>query len=145
MVFGGRFGRLILLAIIVALEASIFFSILYLLPSSSTDRATLTYVFDGTFFASVVVAWQSIRVLTSPARRMADQPDPRFIYSTVVNDTDTETYKRRLKMASDLYLQGTINTDEEFFWHVGEHTPREERVFRALKEARENFRKFAKN
>lgn len=144
MSFIGRFGQLLLLIILAAAVAFVYFSILYFVPSSSHNRADLTYVFDGLFFTTVVVAWHYIRSITNPARKLANEPDPRLIYTTVLNDTDTEEYKRRLKMASDLFLQGTINTEEEFFWHVGVHTPREEQVFVALKNARDKFRKFAR-
>lgn len=64
---------------------------------------------------------------------------PNFVYSNIVDDSDTDSYKQKLKEASDLYLQGKIKSDEEFFSVIGEHTPKEERILHALKGARENF------
>lgn len=144
MSYTGRLGGWIALIIVAVADCSIFFSIIYFIPSSSPYHTPLQYIFDSLFFATLVVAYHAIRTNSRPARVFAYKPNPRLIYSTMVDDTDTDVYKRRLKIAFDLYLQGTINTDEEFFWHVGEHTPREERIFAALKNERENFRKFVR-
>lgn len=141
MSYIGRFNKFFPVIILAAAVAFVLVSVLYIFPSSSPNRARFMYIFDGLFFITFVVAWHSIRSITHPPWKLANEPDPRLIYMTVLNDTDTDEYKRRLKMASDLFLQGTINTEEEFFWHVGNHTPREEQVFAALKEAKDKFRK----
>ena len=140
----GRFSHLILLIILAAGVASVFFSILYFVPSTSSYHSIFTHIFDGLFFLIVIIGYWLIRQKISPYERFANEPDPRLIYSTMINDTDTEEYKRRLKMACELYLQDTINTEEEFFWHVGVHTAREERVFNTLKDAKAKFRKLAR-
>ena len=89
----------------------------------------------------MVLTGQSIRFKTGFGRRVVYRSKSNFIYSNIVDDSDTDSYKQKLKEASDLYLQGKINSDEEFFAVIGDHTPKEDRIFRALKEARENIGK----
>ncbi|AKA48122.1 hypothetical protein IX51_02305 [uncultured archaeon] len=118
----------------------IFISVFYFVPSTSPYYTPLYYLVDFLSFFAVIIAWQSIR----SARRVVYKTNRRFIYSTIEDDSDTDEYKQKLKEASDLYLQGGINSDEEFFTVLGEHTPKEERIFRALKGARQEFGKMGR-
>lgn len=141
MTLSGRFTRWIPLLIVAVIDFLLFASVFYFVPSSSPYYTPLYYLVDFLTFFAVIIAWQSIR----SARRVVYKTNRRFIYSTIEDDSDTDQYKQKLKEASDLYLQRKINSDEEFFSVVGEHTPKEERIFRALKGARENFGKMGRS
>jgi hypothetical protein len=144
MAFSGRFTRWIPLIIVAVVDFFVLFSVLYFIPSSSPFYTPLYYLFDALTFAAVVITWQSIRFKTGWGRSFVSSSKPKFTYSTIVDDSDTDEYKQKLKEASDLYLQGKIGTDAEFFSIIGEHTPKEERIFRALKGTRENLGKMGK-
>ena len=139
MAFSGRFTRWIPLLIVAVVDLFVLFSVLLFVPSSSPYYTPLYYIVDALTFAAVVLIWRSIRFKTGFGRRVVFRSTPNFIYSNLVDNSDTDSYKQKLKEASDLYLQGKINSDEEFFSVIGEHTPKEERILRALKGARENF------
>lgn len=139
MAFSGRFTRWIPLVIVAVVDFFVIFSVLYFVPSSSPFYTPLYYLFDALTFAAVVLTGMFIRSKTGLTRRFVLRPKPTFIYSTIVDDSDTDEYKQKLKEASDLYLQGKIQTDEEFFSVIGDRTPKEERIFRALKTTRENL------
>lgn len=144
MAFTGRFTRWIPLLIVAVVDFLIFVSVFYFVPSSSPYYTPLYYIVDALTFAAVVLTAQSIRFKTGFGRKIiyrSNTSKPNFIYSNIVDDSDTDIYKQKLKEASDLYLQGKINSDEEFFTVIGEHTPKEDRILRALKGAREEFEK----
>ena len=124
---------------VAVVDFLIFVSVFYFVPSSSPYYTPLYYIVDALTFAAVVLTAQSIRSKIGYKRRVFSMQKPKFIYSNIVDDSDTESYKQKLKEASDLYLQGKINSDEEFFKVICMHTPKEERIFRALKRAREEF------
>lgn len=124
---------------VAVVDFLIFVSVFYFVPSSSPYYTPLYYIVDALTFAAVVLTAQSIRSKIGYRRRVFSMQKPKFIYSNIVDDSDTESYKQKLKEASDLYLQGKINSDEEFFKVICMHTPKEERIFRALKRAREEF------
>jgi hypothetical protein len=145
MAFSGKFTRWIPLLIVAVVDFLIFVSVFYFVPSSSPYYTPLYYIVWALTFAAVVLTGHSIRFKTGFGRRVVYRSKPNFIYSNIVDDSDTDSYKQKLKEASDLYLQGKINSDEEFFSVVGEHTPKEERIFRALKGARENFGKMGRS
>lgn len=140
MAFSSGFTRWIPLIIVAVVDFLIFISVFYFVPSTSPYYTPLYYLVDFLSFFAVIIAWQSIR----SARRVVYKTNRRFIYSTIEDDSDTDEYKQKLKEASDLYLQGGINSDEEFFTVLGEHTPKEERIFRALKGARQEFGKMGR-
>jgi hypothetical protein len=124
---------------VAVVDFLIFVSVFYFVPSSSPYYTPLYYIVDALTFAAVVLTAQSIRSKIGYKRRVFSMQKPKFIYSNIVDDSDTDSYKQKLKEASDLYLQGKINSDEEFFKVICMHTPKEERIFRALKRAREEF------
>jgi hypothetical protein len=144
MAFSGKFTRWVPLIIVAVVDFFVLFSVLYFIPSSSPLYTPLYYLFDALTFAAVVLVGHSIRFKTGWGRRAVYRSKPKFTYSTIVDDSDTDEYKQKLKEASDLYLQGGIETEDEFFSIIGEHTPKEERIFRALKGARENLGKMGK-
>ena len=144
MSFSGRFSRWIPLLIVAVVDFFVLFSVLYFLPSSSPYYTPLYYIVWALTFAAVVLTGNSIRFKTGFGRRVVYRSKPNFIYSNIFDDSDTDEYKKKLKEASDLYLQGKISSDEEFFSAIGEHTPKEESIFRALKVARENFGKMGR-
>ena len=144
MAFSGRFTRWIPLLMVAVVDFLIFVSVFYFVPSSSPYYTPLYYIVDALTFAAVVLTAQSIRSKTGYRRRVFSMQKPNFIYSNIIDDSDNESYKQKLKEASDLYLQGKINSDEEFFTVIGEHTPKEDRIFRALKGAREEFEKMGR-
>lgn len=45
-----------------------------------------------------------------------------------------------MKEASDKYLQGKLNSEDEFYSIIGEKTAREERILRAISEVNTKFR-----
>lgn len=137
MAFSGRFTRWVPLIIVAVVDFLILFSVLYFVPSSSPYYTPLYYIVDALTFAAVVLTAQSIRSRTGYYRKNAVfRLNPNFFYSTIIDDTDTDDYKQKVKEASDLYLQGKINSDEEFFQMIGEHTPKEERILHALKKVK---------
>lgn len=139
-----RFTRWAPLIIVAVLDFFIIFSVLYFVPSSSPYYTPLYYIVDALTFAAIVLTAQSIRFKTGFGRRVIysqKAQKPKFIYSSIVDDSDNEAYKVKLKEASDLYLQGKINSSEDFFAAIGAHTQKEERIFRALKGARDEFNK----
>ena len=144
MAFSGKFTRWVPLIIVAVVDFFVLFSVLYFIPSSSPFYTPLYYLFDALTFAAVVLVGHSIRFKTGWGRRAVYRSKPKFTYSTIVDDSDTDEYKQKLKEASDLYLQGGIETEDEFFSIIGEHTPKEERIFSALKGARENLGKMGK-
>ncbi|MGP6293992.1 hypothetical protein [Caldiplasma sukawensis] len=147
MAFSGRFTRWVPLLIVAVVDFLVLFSVLYFVPSSSPYYTPLYYIVDALTFAAVVLTAQSIRFKTGFGRKIiyrSNTTKPNFIYSNIVDDSDTDIYKQKLKEASDLYLQGKINSDEEFFTVIGEHTPKEERILLALKGAREEFEKMSR-
>jgi hypothetical protein len=144
MAFSGRFSRWIPLLIVAVVDFLIFVSVFYFVPSSSPYYTPLYYIVWALTFAAVVLTGNSIRFKTGFGRRVVYRSKPNFIFSNIIDDSDTDSYKQKLKEASDLYLQGKINSDEEFFSIVGEHSPKEDRIFQALKVARENFGKMGR-
>ncbi|MGP6207854.1 hypothetical protein ACNF42_07510 [Cuniculiplasma sp. SKW3] len=147
MAFSGRFTRWVPLLIVAVVDFLVLFSVLYFVPSSSPYYTPLYYIVDALTFAAVVLTAQSIRFKTGFGRKIiyrSNTTKPNFIYSNIVDDSDSDIYKQKLKEASDLYLQGKINSDEEFFTVIGEHTPKEDRILRALKGAREEFEKMGR-
>lgn len=112
MAFSGKFTRWIPLLIVAVVDFLIFVSVFYFVPSSSPYYTPLYYIVDALTFAAVVLTAQSIRSRTGYRRRVVFRSNPNFIYSNIVDDSDNDNYKQRLKEASDLYLQGKINTDE---------------------------------
>jgi hypothetical protein len=144
MTLSGRFTRWIPLLIVAVIDFLLFVSVFYFVPSSSPYYTPLYYIVGALTFAAVVLTGNSIRFKTGFRRSVVYRSKPNFIYSNIVDDSDTDEYKQKLKEASDLYLQGKINSDEEFFSLIGEHTPKEERILRALRGARENFGKMGR-
>ena len=144
MALSGRFTRWIPLLIVAIVDFLILFSVFYFIPSSSPYYTPLYYIVDALTFAAVVLTAQSIRFKKGFGRRVVYRSKPNIIYSNILDDSDTDSYKQKLKEVSDLYLQGKINSDEEFFTVIGEHTPKEDRIFRALKGAREEFEKMGR-
>ena len=144
MALSGRFTRWIPLLIVAIVDFLILFSVFYFIPSSSPYYTPLYYIVDALTFAAVVLTAQSIRFKKGFGRRVVYRSKPNIIYSNILDDSDTDSYKQKLKEVSDLYLQGKINSDEEFFTVIGEHTPKEDRILRALKGAREEFEKMGR-
>lgn len=144
MAFSGRFTRWIPLLIVSVVDFLIFVSVLYFVPSSSPYYTPLYFIVDALTFAAIILTAQSDRFKTGFRRKViyrSKNAKPNFIYSNIIDDLDTDIYKQKLKEASDLYLQGKINSEEEFFEAVGEHTPKEDRIFQVLKRAREELKK----
>lgn len=139
MDFAGRYSRWIPLIIVVIVDFLALFSVLYFVPASSPYYTPLYYIVDALTFAAVIIAWQSVRSKRGMRMRTAYASAPTFIRSTIVDDSDSDEYRQSLKKASDLYLQGKIDTEDEFYSVIGSRTPKEERIFRALSEMRSSM------
>ncbi len=133
-IFSGRFSKWVPLLIVAVVDFIVLFSVLYFVPSTSPFYTPLYYIFDALTFFAIIIAWQSVRAKSVMRRRTSYSSSPAFIRSTIVDDSDTDEYKQRLKEASDLLLQGRINTEVEFYTIIGERTPKEERIYKALSE-----------
>lgn len=142
MALSGRFTRWFPLLIVAGVDFFVLFSLLYFVPSSSPYYTPLYYIVWALTFAAVVLTGNSIRFKTGFGRRVVYRPNPNFIYTNIVADSDTDDYKQKLNEASDLYLQGKINSDEKFYSAVVEHTIKEERIFKALKGTRDELGKW---
>ncbi len=144
MALSSRLSRWVPLIIVAVADFIIFVSVFYFVHSTSPLYTPLYYIVDALTFAAIVLTAQSIRFKKRFGGTVVYRSKPNLAYSSIVDDSESDSYKQKLKEASDLYLQGKINSDLEFFSVIGEHTPKEERIFRALKEVREKFEKMGR-
>lgn len=96
---------------------------------------SVTFVIYWWFIRGVGVSGERMYV-----KRMRISGEPLFIHSTIVDDVDSEDYKDRVKRASDMLLSGEIDSENEFFSIIGQRTPKEERIFRAVSDMKAKLR-----
>ncbi len=131
---------LMLIAIAFA-DALVLFSVMYFVPSNSPFYTPLYYVVDGLTTAAVLIAFQTIRTRAGYGKYKKITPSGGGTFSLLLADESPEDYKQRVREASDMYIQGKINSEDQFFSIIGQRTEKEEKIFSALKKIKEEIGK----
>ncbi|MDG6933044.1 MAG: hypothetical protein JRN00_08605 [Nitrososphaerota archaeon] len=118
------------LVIVATSDFLITLSIFYFVPTASSYIPLYLIVYALIF----VPAAMAYFVIRSRNRKFA-------IKDIIVSGNLDEDYRERLRQASDMFMQGKMETEDQFFSFMGQRTDREEKIFSALKESKEKLEK----
>ncbi len=135
----GKFKIWLILIGIAFADALVLFSVMYFVPSNSPFYTPLYYVVDGLTTGAVLIAFQAIRTGSGYGRYKKITPSGGRTFSLLLDDGSSEDYKERVRVASDQYIQGKINSEDQFFSIIGQRTEKEEKIFKALKKIKEEI------
>ncbi|MCL4344558.1 MAG: hypothetical protein JRN26_02895 [Nitrososphaerota archaeon] len=116
--------------IVAASDFIVTFSIFYFVPNTSS-YIPLYFIVYALISVAAAMAYFVIR---SRSRKL-------IIKDVMVSGNLDEDYRERLRQASEMFMQGKMETEDQFFTFMGQRTDREEKIFSALKESREKLEK----